>query len=114
MADASRAERFVGLWNEGRVEEALGETTDAYSYSDPVMGGPHDRASHVAMMKQIFEAMPDRRITVRKAWAADVTEFIEYTWRGTRPDGEVVEHEFFGVLGFDESGRAARQRHFSL
>jgi hypothetical protein len=110
----TRAERFVELWNDGRVEEALGETTSDYTYSDPVLGGPHDRDAHVGLMRQIYEAMPDRRITIHRSWAADDAEFIEYTWRGTSPTGEVIEQQYLGVLEFDADGRAARQRHLSL
>lgn len=109
----SRTERFVALWNEGRVREALGETAEDYSYWDSVMGGPHDRDAHVAMMESIFEAMPDRRISIIRQWATDDAEFCEYIWRGTGRDGSVIESYYFGVFEFDTAGRAVRQRHFA-
>lgn len=109
----SRTERFIELWNEGRVQEALGETADGYTYSDPVMGGPHDRDAHITMMKSIYEAMPDRRITINRLWVTDDVEFCEYTWRATSPDGDTIENDYLGMLEFDASGRAVRQRHFA-
>ena len=108
----SRTEQFIELWNAGRVREALGETVDSYSYWDSVMGGPHDRDAHVAMMESIFEAMPDRRISITRLWVTDDAEFCDYLWRATGPDGTAIESSYFGVFEFDATGRAARQRHF--
>lgn len=110
----ARADDFVALWNAGDVEAALGTTSPDYTYSDPATNGSVDRAGHVALMRQIYDAIPDRRIEIHRAWLAEGAEFIEYTWRGTSPSGEKIEREYFAVLEFDSEGRATRQRHFAL
>jgi hypothetical protein len=109
---STRVERFVELWNEGRVAEALGETADGYTYWDSVMGGPHDRDAHVAMMQSILDAMPDRHIDVHRVWTTGDADFVDYTWSATTPEGSTRTHECFGVLEYDDAGRPTRQRHF--
>jgi|SRR3954447_16517550 ketosteroid isomerase-like protein len=108
----TRLERFVADFNAGRLEEALGEVTDDYAYTDPLAGTLRGRAAHLGFMHRILAAFPDRNLSVTGAWVDGETEFCEYIWTGTPVSGtERLEADWAAVLQW-RAGRLARQRHY--
>ena len=49
-----RALRFIQLWNEGAVREALAQAAPDYSYTGAVNGGPLDREAQIALMETVL------------------------------------------------------------
>jgi ketosteroid isomerase-like protein len=107
----ARSDRFFDLWNEQRVRAAVAETTDDYWYQDAVLGGPHDRAAHVDIMERVIARYPDRRITISRTWTEGDVDIVEYRWRGTSVDGEVLEADWIAIVEFD-GNRMKSQRHY--
>lgn len=106
----SRVARFIDLWNAGKVHEAVADVADGYWYHDAVLGGPHDRAAHLAIMEQVLSLYPDRHIDITREWSAGDTEVVEYRWTGTA-DGGRVEADWVAVVEFD-GDRMKSQRHY--
>ena len=42
----TRLRQFVADFNAGRLEEAVGEVTDEYTYNDPLVGMLRGRTAH--------------------------------------------------------------------
>jgi hypothetical protein len=112
MVCMTRLEQFIAHFNDGRLEEALGEVADGYAYTDPLVGEVRGRSAHLALMRRVLAAFPDRKITVTGAWTDADIEFCEYVWTGTpAAGGEGVEGEWAAVLEWRADG-LARQRHY--
>src|SRR5215213_2075443 len=108
----TRLEQFVAHFNDGRLEEALGEVTNDYTYTDPLAGTVRGRTAHLELMQRILVAFPDRKLSVTGSWAVGDTEFCEYVWTGTpATGGERLEAEWAAILEW-RAGRLARQRHY--
>jgi ketosteroid isomerase-like protein len=108
----TRLEQFVAHFNNGRLEDALGEVTDDYAYTDPLVGTLRGRTAHLELMHRILAAFPDRKLTVTGAWADGDTEFCEYVWTGSpATGGERLDAEWAAVLQW-RAGSLARQRHY--
>ena len=101
-ADMSRFESIVVAFNEGRVEDVVASVTEDYCYSDPTSGRIEGSAGHVALMRQVLERFPDRRIEIMRSWRADAAEFAEYRWTGTPVGGgQPVTMTFAAVIELD-------------
>ena len=107
----SRARAFIELWNAGRVRDALVSAAPDYTYQDAVAGGPHDRDGHIALMEAILEQVPDRKITIHRAWDTDGVEFLEYHWTGTPRGGEPISSDWLAIFEFT-GAKLRRQRHY--
>ena len=95
---------MVEAFNAGRLHELVDATTDDYSCSDPFTGRRDGAQAHEALMREVLERFPDRRIEVLGCWVADGAEFAEYRWTGTPADGgDPVEVVFGTVLEFTGS-----------
>ncbi len=78
--------RIVEAFNAGRLDEVVAHTTEVYHYSDPFYGRVEGPAAHQALMRDILDRFPDRKIEVLRSWTASNAEFAEYRWTGTRAD----------------------------
>ncbi|MGI8530542.1 MAG: nuclear transport factor 2 family protein [Geodermatophilaceae bacterium] len=108
----SRFGRIVVAFNEGRVEDVVASVTEDYSYSDPTSGRIEGSAGHVALMRQVLERFPDRRIEVLGSWRAEGAEFAEYRWTGTPAGGgQAVSMVFAAVIELD-GGQMRRFANF--
>lgn len=99
----SRFGSIVLAFNEGRVEDVVASVTEDYSYSDPTSGRIEGAAGHVALMRQVLERFPDRRIEILRSWRGDGGEFAEYRWTGTPAGGgQPVTMTFAAVIELDD------------
>lgn len=110
----SRAARFVALWNAGRCAESVANTGPDYTYQDAIMGGPHDREAHIALMESVLTQVPDRHITIERQWTVGDVEFVAYRWTGTPSGGgdDRIESEWLAIFEFDGEVLLS-QRHYS-
>jgi ketosteroid isomerase-like protein len=95
--------RIVEAFNAGRVDDVVADTTEDYHYSDPFFGRADGPAAHQALMRDILERFPDRKIEVLRSWTAPDAEFGEYRWTGTRAaDGEAVTYHFATIIELED------------
>ncbi|PRY51633.1 SnoaL-like protein [Geodermatophilus tzadiensis] len=94
---------MVDAFNDGRVDELVADTTADYRYSDPFLGAVDGAAAHEALMRQVLERFPDRRMELLECWVAEGVEVARYRWTGTPADGGApVEVLFVAVLEFED------------
>lgn len=106
-----RVDDFFVLWNDGRVRDAVDNVTDDYWYQDAVLGGPHDRDAHIAIMERVLSMYPNRRAEVIRVTESADVEVVEYHWSGTSIEGEQLEADWVGVVDF-AGNRMRSQRHY--
>ena len=58
--------RIVEAFNAGRLDEVVAHTPADYHYSDPFFGRVDGAAAHQALMREILDRFPDRKIEVLK------------------------------------------------
>jgi hypothetical protein len=74
---------------------------------------PRDADCHIALMQQIAQARPDRRIDVHRRIPGACGEAVQATWSGTPADGGPTLHfDCVFVFDVDEAGLVTRARGY--
>ena len=104
------AQRYVDAFNAGDVEALAAMMSPEYRYVDRYAGGTVDAESHLAVIKDVHERMPDRQISVDRIVDAGGSQIVEGEWSGTPPGGATLRTHLLIILdvvdGLVASGRA--------
>jgi len=107
---AAYFERF----NAKKLDEMADLFGSGYSYAEPLFPEPQDAAEHVAVMRQIAQSYPNRRMRVRRRVPGASGEVVEAVWSGTRADnGITLTLDCLFAVDIDpKSGRISRMRGY--
>lgn len=97
-------------FNAGDSEALAALMAPGYSYTDRYAGGTVDAASHLAVIRDVYDRIPDRRIFIERILNADDSQIVEGEWSGSPLPGTTLRTHLIVVLdvvdGLITNGRA--------
>ena len=97
-------------FNAGDPEALAALMAPGYSYTDRYAGGTLDAAGHLAVIRDVHERIPDRRISVERILDAGGSQIVEGEWSGSPLPGTTLRTHLVVVLdvvdGMIAGGRA--------
>ncbi len=94
----NEAQRYVDAFNAGDVDALAAMMSSEYRYMDRYAGGTVDAEGHLAVVADVYERMPDRRISVDRILDAGGSQVVEGEWSGTPPGSATLRTSVVIIL----------------
>ena len=104
---------FFELFNVKDFDGLRDLMAPSYTYAEPMFPEVRDAEAHLALMRQVAQARPDRRIDVIRRLPGADGAAVEAMWSGTSPDsGETMQLACIFAFDIDATGKISRLRGY--
>jgi hypothetical protein len=96
-------DRFVEAFNGGNFVAMRKLMAEGYTHAEPLYPGPYDAEAHIALMQDVIERAPDRRVDVTRTLPGAGAVAAEGLWVG-HIGGQQLRLEIIFVFDVTETG----------